>query len=576
MTPFFRALRLALARALTPAPAIAQQPPIVDDAALTRGAAGEWLTHGQSYAETRYVALDRIDASNVHRLDLAWTMDMPGTPGRVQATPLISNGVMYLTGPLNVVYALDARSGATKWTWNPALPAPGLDGGPRVGVNRGVALYRGKVYVGLADGRLVALDAETGQPVWSRQTTPYGVTEYNITGAPRVVSGKVVIGNGGAEYHGVRGYVTAYDAETGDFAWRFHTVPGDPSRPFESPAMEYAARTWSGEWWKFGGGGTAWDSFSYDPDANLLYVGTGNGAPWNHFWRSEGVGDNLFLNSILALDADSGELVWYYQTTPGDSWDYTSTMTMTLTELVIDGRERRVLMQAPKNGFFYVLDRLTGELLSAEPITEHITWASGVDLRTGRPIENPRARYDTAGVWLSPGTGGAHNWHPMSWNPNTGLVYIPGQNLVNFWRLDPNFTPVLGEFSTGTIRGGEPTVEPPPPPGPPGFLLAWDPVKGEERWRVPMDVQRNGGTLSTAGNLVFSGRVDGWILAHDARTGEELWKYRLGPNFASPISYELDGRQYVVVATGPIDGRSAARVWAFTLVGDEGTAPARD
>jgi len=552
---------LALALGL-PGAVGAQQTRIVDEAALLEAPPSEWLTYGRDYAETRYSPLDQIDAENVAQLEMAWTWDIENSSGRIQATPLVSGGVMYLTGQGNVVFAVNARTGELKWKWDPALAERD---GPRGGPSRGVALYGGMVYAALADGRLVALDAETGQPVWSQQTTPYGVYEYNITGAPRVFGGKVIIGNGGAEYHGVRGFVTAYDAVSGEEVWRFYAVPGDPSEPFESPALEMAAETWAGEWWTYGGGGTAWDSFSYDPEANLIYIGTGNGAPWSHEWRSDGTGDNLFLNCIVAVDADSGELVWYYQTVPGDNWDFTTTMSMILAEIEVDGQERSVLMTAPKNGFFYTLDRLTGELLRADAIA-YVNWASGIDMETGRPIEIPEARYDTIGAWISPGgsSWGAHNWHPMSWHPNTGLAYIPGQETSTFLRLDPDYVPVLGRSSTGTVRGR--TDVPEPELGPPGFLLALDPSTMEERWRIQYDTPRNGGTLTTGENLLFSCKRDGWIFAYDATTGEKLWEARVGDNPVSPITYSLDGRQYVSVASGPAEERGVpARVWTFAL-----------
>jgi PQQ-dependent dehydrogenase (methanol/ethanol family) len=384
------------------------------------------------------------------------------------------------------------------------------------------------------------------------------------------VKGRVIIGNGGAEY-GVRGYVTAYDAETGDEVWRFHTVPGNPADGFESVALEVAATTWSGDWWELGGGGTVWDAIAYDPELDLLFVGTGNGSPWSREHRSEGVGDNLYLSSILALDPDDGELVWHYQTTPGDDWDYTATQHIMLADLVIDGIERPVLMQAPKNGFFYVLDRRTGELISAEPYA-HTTWATRIDLATGRPVETPQARYDEVGAYISPGPLGAHNWEPMSFNPATGLVYLPGQNSQYFYRRNPDFSPVPGRFNLGTGGGGPRTVETPPAPTPPGYVVAWDPVENRERWRVPLEAGRNAGTLTTAGNLLFTGRADGWFDAYDATTGERLWEYEVAPGLASPVTYELDGRQYVTILAGQggTGGGPAGRVWTFRL---DGTAP---
>ena len=553
---------------LAPRDAAGQQG--VDEAAIREGGPGEWLTYGRDYAETHYSPLAGIDASNVHRLGVAWSWDLPKTGARLEATPLVSEGVLYATGPLSLVFALDARTGQEKWHWDPGIPDE-EQGGPSVccgDVNRGVALYGDKVYAGLLDGRLVALDRETGAVRWTVQTTPTG-TDYSVTGAPRVVGGKVIIGNSGAEY-GVRGYVGAYDAETGDQVWRTYTVPGDPSLGFESEAMSAAAETWTGEWWIVGGGGTVWDGMAYDPELDLLYVGTGNGAPWNRDNRSPGGGDNLFLASILALNPEDGELVWYYQTTPGDDWDYTATQPIMLLDLEIGGRERQVLVQAPKNGFFYVLDRRTGELISAEAFADDLTWASGIDMETGRPIETPEARYGLTGrgVWLAPSPSGAHNWRPMSWNPSTGLVYLPAQNNNSYYEKLEDFRYTPREWNTGTARG--PGVTRPPRPeltGPRTVLLAWDPVENREIWRKE-GVGRNGGTLSTAGNLVFRGSGDR-LIAHDAQTGEQLWEARVGDGTATPVTYELDGRQYVSILAGTTED-GPPRMWTFEL---DGAAP---
>ena len=542
----------------------------VDAAAIREGPPGEWLTYGRDYAETHYSPLAEIDASNVHRLGVAWSWDLPKTGARLEATPLVSDGVIYATAPLSLVFALDARTGQEKWHWDPGIPDE-EQGGPSVccgDVNRGVALYDDKVYAGLLDGRLVALDRETGAVRWTVQTTPTG-TDYSVTGAPRVVGGKVIIGNSGAEY-GVRGYVGAYDAETGEQVWRTYTVPGDPSLGFESEAMSAAAETWTGEWWIVGGGGTVWDGMAYDPELDLLYVGTGNGAPWNRDNRSPGGGDNLFLSSILALNPEDGELVWYYQTTPGDDWDYTATQPIMLLDLEIGGRGRQVLVQAPKNGFFYVLDRRTGELISAEAFADDLTWASGIDMETGRPIETPEARYGLTGrgVWLAPSPSGAHNWRPMSWNPSTGLVYLPAQNNNSYYEKLEDFRYTPREWNTGTARG--PGVTRPPRPeltGPRTVLLAWDPVENREVWRKE-GVGRNGGTLSTAGNLVFRGSGNR-LIAHDAQTGEQLWEARVGDGAATPVTFELDGRQYVSILAGTTEN-GPPRMWTFEL---DGAAP---
>lgn len=518
----------------------------IDDAALRKADSrkGDWITHGRTYDEGRFSPLDQINTTSVKRLALAWFFETETTRG-LEATPLVVDGVLYTTGNWSVVYALEARTGKQIWRYDPQVPRQHGAKACCDVVNRGVAIYRGKVFVGTLDGRLVALDARTGSPVWDVATVEMG-REYTITGAPRVVKGKVIIGNGGAEY-GVRGYVSAYDAETGRRIWRCYTVPGDPSQPFESKAMEMAATTWKGEWWKIGGGGTAWDSMAYDPELNLLYIGTGNGSPWNANLRSKGGGDNLFLSSILALRPDSGELVWHYQVNPGDSWDYTATQHMILADLVIAGRERKVLMQAPKNGFFYVLDRKTGKLISAEPFV-NVTWAKGIDPANGRPLENPGVRYESAGALIKPGPLGAHNWQPMSFSPKTGLVYIPAQDTSFYYSQATNFQYRPGFWNTGVGFGT--------PPGgsretPRGHLLAWDPVAQAERWRVPYQVMWNGGTLATGGGLVFQGTGDGRVVAYSADKGELLWEFKYSAGIiGSPVTYEIDGVQYLSLMAG--------------------------
>ena len=572
----------------------------VDDAALAAAAQSgeEWLTYGRDYAETRFSLLDEIDAGNVGRLGLAWYYDTGSVRG-LEATPLVAGGVLYATTSWSNVFAVDARTGELLWRWDAqADRARGARACCDV-VNRGVALYEGKVYAGVIDGRLAALDAATGEPVWQVQTTPVD-EPYTITGAPRVVAGKVVIGNGGAEL-GVRGFVSAYDADTGELAWRFYTVPGDRSQPFESAAMEAAAKTWTGEWWKMGGGGTAWDAFAYDAQARLLYVGTGNGSPWDRNIRSPGGGDNLYLASILALDVDTGELVWHYQTTPGETWDYTAVQQLTLAELVIDGRERKVIMQAPKNGFFYVLDRLTGELLSVEAFAE-VTWASGVDLATGRPVETAHARYGEALTRISPGPGGAHNWQPMAYSPRTGLVYIPAFESAFVYARNPDFEYRPGAWNLGIDLSAsfgtradlpalpESAYEPGTgePAGAASSLLAWDPVAQRARWRVLHTDASGGGTLTTAGNLVFQGTDTGRLVAYSADRGEKLWEMELGQGvMAAPSTYALDGKQYVSVLSGfggagGLYGRNPAghykasgRLWTFVLDGDAGFEPVR-
>ena len=426
---------------------------------------GEWLNYGRDHAGTHHSPLDRINAGNVDRLGLAWTYDTGSYPGQLEGSPIVADGTMYGTLTWSVVFAIDARTGEEKWRWDPGIPqqqyvtdsrgirhrrGPSLCCGP---VNRGVALYDGKVYVGLLNGSLVALDAGTGEEVWRVQVRS-PVDDYSITGAPRVIGGLVITGISGAEF-GVRGFVSAYDAQTGELAWRFYTVPGDPTEPFESEALERAAETWTGAWWRYGGGGTVWDGMAWDPELDLLYFGVGNGGPWPRDIRSPGGGDNLYLASIMAVRPATGEYVWHYQTTPGDDWDYAATQPLILADLVIDGRERKVIMQAPKNGFFYVIDRVTGEFISAEAFAR-VTWATGYDPETGRPIETDFARYGIEGALISPGSDGAHNWHATSWNPATGLVYLPGQETSRWYSVDPDFAIEPGQpgFGMGAAPAG--------------------------------------------------------------------------------------------------------------------------
>jgi quinohemoprotein ethanol dehydrogenase len=532
---------------LSPAERIRATTQTVDDARL-RAAAAEpqnWLTHGGTYAEQRFSPLDQINAQNVSTLGLLWSYDTHTDRG-LEATPLVVDGVLYTTGAWSVVFAIDARTSKEIWTYDPKVPR---ETGPKACcdvVNRGVAVYKGKVFVGTLDGRLVALDAATGKPLWEVVTVDQ-TRPYTITGAPRVVEGKVIIGNGGAEL-GVRGYVSAYDAATGTLVWRFYTVPGDPSQPFESPALEKAAKTWSGgEWWKVGGGGTCWDSMAYDPELKLLYVGTGNGSPWSRYVRSPGGGDNLYLSSIIALRPDTGELAWYYQETPGDTWDYTATQHIILADIPVEGTMRKVILHAPKNGFFYVIDRENGKLLSAEKFVE-ATWADRIDMKTGRPVESTITNYRNKTTTVKPSQLGGHNWQPMSFNPKTGLVYIPAQDIPAVFALDKQWKYEPGRWNTGTDFT---LTKEFPRSLAIGYLLAWDPVKQREVWRAPYNGPWNGGTLTTAGDLVFQGTADGRMVAYKADTGAKLWEAPAGTGVvAGPITYTIDGKQYVSVMAG--------------------------
>jgi quinohemoprotein ethanol dehydrogenase len=527
---------------------------------------GQWMSHGRTYGEQRFSPLDQITTANVGRLGLAWSADLDSRRGQ-EATPIVVDGVLYVSTAWSRVKAYDAATGKPLWAYDPEVPGEWAVNACCDVVNRGVAVWNGKVFVGSFDGRLIALDAATGRELWDVNTIDRS-KPYTITGAPRVVKGKVLIGNGGAEF-GVRGYVSAYDAETGQLAWRFYTVPGNPADGFESPAMKMAAATWSGEWWTLGGGGTVWDSMAYDPELDLLFVGVGNGSPWNHMLRSEGRGDNLFLASIVALDPDDGSYVWHYQTTPGETWDHTATQHIIVADLGIDGTMRRVVMQAPKNGFFYVLDAKTGQLLSAKNFTE-ISWATHVDMKTGRPVETANARYDKTGqpfVSLQ-SPNGAHTWHPMSFSPQTGLVYIPVHKGNYTFAHDAAFTPSPLTTNLG-IRRAAATADPASRAAAEatiasvgGRLVAWDPVAQREVWRADREGNANGGLLSTAGGLVLQGTGTGRFEAIDAATGKPLWSTETQTGvIAPPISYQVGNVQYValIVGTGGSWAMSGAR-----------------
>jgi quinohemoprotein ethanol dehydrogenase len=503
---------------------------------------GNWLTYGRTYSEQRYSPLKKISSDNAKRLGLAWFADLDTNRGQ-EATPLVIDGVMYVSTAWSMVKAYDARSGHLLWSYDPEVPKElGVNGCCDV-VSRGLAAWNGKIFDATFDGRIVALDAKTGKPLWSTLTVERD-KPYTITQAPRVIKGRVIIGMSGGEY-GVRGYISAYDAETGKMAWRFYTVPGDPSKPFESDAMAMAAKTWSGEWWKHGGGGPVWDAISYDPDLNLLYFGVGNGLEWSRARRSANKGDNLFLASIVALNADTGAYVWHYQVIPGDEWDYDAVAQLVLAELTIDGKPRQVLMQANKDGFFYILDRKTGALISAKTFVP-INWASGIDMKTGRPIEHANIRYSITGksIVMMPGPDGAHSWHPMAYNPGNGLAYIPAQT------IGKQFTPIK-DFKTSPI-GWNLGVDVAGTPGlKQGFLLAWDPVKQKEVWRVNYRGPWNGGIVTTAGNLVVQGNATGEFAVYRADNGQKLWSMDVqSPTMGGPMTYEVGGEQYIAVLSG--------------------------
>lgn len=510
----------------------------------------DWPSYGRTYNEFHYSPLDQINKDNVGKLGLEWFYDLPPVVSAFTA-PLAVDGVLYFSYGLGVVYAIDAKTRKLLWKYDPEVYKSAGRKKMRLawGV-RGIAYLDGMIYTGTIDGRLLAIYAESGELAWSVETTEEDDQRY-ITGPPWVYKNTVVIGHGGADF-GVRGYVTAYNAKTGKMRWRFYTVPGDPAKGFENPAMAMAAKTWSGTWWRSGGGGTVWHAMAYDLKYDRLYIGTGNGSPWNHKIRSKGKGDNLFLASIVALDADTGKYIWHYQLNPGESWDYNANMDIQLADLDVGDEKRPVLMQAPKNGFFYVLDRITGKLISAEKIA-NVTWAERIDLSTGRPVENPSARYPGGSSFLMcPSQFGAHNLASMSFNPKTGLVYIPKSEMCMVYSDPPGGVAAWIPPNKYLVNLGiGPGTEKIDVPDPWSSLLAWDPIQKKARWEVKLPSINNGGTATTAGDIVFQGTVTGEFVAYAADTGEKLWSFDAQAGIqGSPITYMVDGRQFVTVVAG--------------------------
>ncbi|MBS0363166.1 MAG: PQQ-dependent dehydrogenase, methanol/ethanol family [Proteobacteria bacterium] len=593
-----RIIKLGLALALAATVAACQKPVAQVDgariAAADRDTNTEWVSYGKGYSEQRFSPLDKVNTTNVGQLGLAWYAQFDTDRGQ-EATPLMVDGVLYTTTAWSKVYAFDAATGKQLWAYDPKVDgSKGFDACCDV-VNRGVAVWKGKVYVGTMDARLIALDAKDGHVVWQQQVGD-PKKPFTITQAPRVVKDKVLIGESGAEY-GVRGFLSAYDAATGKKLWRFYTLPNPTGAPDGEPSdkvlKEKAMATWpDGGWKQVGGGGTVWDAIVYDPELNLIYFGVDNGTPWDQEKRSGGKGDNLFLSSIVAINADTGEYVWHYQVNPGESWDYSAVQPMILATLKIDGQDKKVLMQAPKNGFFYVLDRATGKLLSAKNYVP-VTWAKSIDIATGRPVENPEARYKDGSVDLQqPGPLGGHNWHPMSFSPKTGLVYIPAQSdpfayqgaktfgyKAGAWNLGintlTNAAPMTPEQAKATAASYK------------GYLVAWDPVNQKAVWSVEHPYFWNAGVLSTGGGLVFQGAAEGQFYAYDATSGKQLWSYQTGNGvIAAPMTYELKGEQYVALMVGaggggqisapafmPTRPRLPGRLLVFKI---GGTAKAKD
>ena len=562
---------------------------VVNDETLAAvGDGSNWLAYGRNYSEQRYSPLKQINTETVSGLGVEWFLDLP-EDRMLLATPLVVDGVIYFTGSFSKTRAVDAKTGKLLWEYDPESVK---HAGDRLRImwdqNKGPAFWNGKVIISTIDGRLVGLDAKTGEKIWETMTIDPR-RAYYITGAPKVFKGKVIIGNGGTEQEAARGYVTAYNADTGEQEWRFWVVPGNPADGFENKAMEMAAETWTGEWWEHGGGGNTWNGITYDPEFDQVLIGTGNGSPWNRKIRSPGGGDNLFLCSIVALDADTGEYKWHYQTVPGETWDYNSNMDIVLVDLKFNEQTVKALMHAPKNGFFYVLIRENGELLSAEKLGK-VTWASHIDLKTGRPVEIPGSRYEDGEETVWPSPYGTHSWHAMSYNPDTGLVYIPTIEMPAVFRdtgIDhkawesPHFRASVGvEFGTEDTPADYGLA----------YLVAWDPLKHTKVWEHQLPPLWNPGTMTTAGNLVFQGRADGEFVAYHAVSGERLWSLDLGSGIsAPPVTYTVDGKQYVSLlvgwgGAGLISGSLAAqhgwkykvhprRLYTFAIDGDTPVPP---
>jgi quinohemoprotein ethanol dehydrogenase len=519
---------------------------------------GAWLSYGRTQSETRYSPLTQINTTNAKSLGLAWTYVMGAGGGNQEGTPLFWNNTLYGITTWSVVFALDARTGRELWRWDPQVEQPKTRPAICCGnVNRGIALYQGTIIAPSIDGRLFALDARSGKPLWETRLVD-AAELYTLTMAPRIAGDRIIMGAAGGDKP-TRGQFVALDARTGQLIWRFYTVPGDPAKPFENDAMARAAKTWGGEFYKNGGGGSVWDGFAYDPEANLVYVGTSNPQPWVQKFRGAQGLDNLYTCSILAVDLTTGQLKWHYQAVPNDNWDYDNTAGLMLLDLPIDGRTRKVIVQAPKNGFFYILDRITGEFLSAEPFVK-VSWALGMS-REGRPIVNPKAYYDQDAISIYPTSGGAHNWSPMSYNPATGLVYIPAFYTSFALQAQAEFRPGSTGYRRpdGATRVVEPTMGPEPPEGARGGLQAWDPVKQKLRWNIEGGGGIGGGTVTTAGNLVFQVINDGRFRALSADKGDILYEIKTTrTGMAPPITYAVDGTQYVAFAGGI--GQAAAVV----------------
>ena len=522
---------------------------------------GTWMSAGRTYDEQRYSPLTKINAGNIQGLGLAWYGDLDTERGQ-ESTPVVVDGALYVTTAWSIVYAYDAKTGAPLWKYDPKVDRANIGGIACCDVvNRGVAAWKGKILLGALDGRLIALDGKTGKEVWSTQTSEDMKKPYTITQVPRVYKNTVVVGNAGAEYS-VRGYVSGYDVDTGKLKWRFYTVPY-PTDPgvMDNPVFAKALKTWGdADPSKYGGGATAWDTIVYDPKTNLVYFGTGNGLAWSQSIRDAKGGDNLFVSSVIAVNADTGKYVWHFQETPGDEWDYDNTNPLMVADLTIKGVKRHVLMQAPKQGFFYVWDAKTGKLISADKYAPE-NWATKIDMKTGRPVENPAVRSSvTKAAIVQPAPLGAHNWYPMSYSPRTGYVYIPvTESSTGFQSADPATFKINNPraYNTGTISASPAITALYAQPGAlergniRSYIEAYDPVNQKVVWKIPNRVYGAAGTMVTASDILFSGNSDGEFAAYDAKTGRELWRTNTQAKVvAAPATYTIDGEQYVAILAG--------------------------
>jgi quinohemoprotein ethanol dehydrogenase len=533
----------------------------VDDARLNAGSpdGADWLSYGRTYDEQRFSPLTQVSDANVKDLGLSWSADLETARGQ-EATPVVVDGILYVSTAWSMVKAYDGATGKLLWSYDPKVARSKLVDVCCDAVNRGVAVYKGRVYVGTLDGRLIALNADDGKVLWDKLTIPKD-SHMAITGAPRIVKGKVLIGSAGAEYI-TRGYLAAYDAKSGEESWRFYTVPGDPAKS-DGKHLEVAAKTWPKDAWKRGGGGTVWDSITYDPVTDLIYFGTANAEPWSPRGRGaaegEAAGDSLYTASIVAVKPDTGEYAWHFQETPEDRWDFDSNQQIIVADQEVNGEKRRVLLHAPKNGYFYTLDAKTGKFIAGKPFAKMITWSKGLDPVTGKPDIAPEARYEVTGKPFVgfPGAMGAHSWQPMSYSPKTGLVYIPANEAAQPYNAaGKDWKPSETGFQTGMDIGplatpADPNIRQAILAGTTGSLVAFDPVAGKARWTVEHVGPSNGGTLATAGNLVFQGTAGGEFRAYTADNGKQLWSYPTQTGvIAAPMTYSVKGEQYVAILVG--------------------------